>query len=263
MPFFSIIIPTYNSDKDIIRCCTSIVNQTCKDYEIIVQDALSGDTTLELLLQFKQLHPAVPVHVRSEKDKGIYDAMNKAIKRANGEWVYFLGSDDEIYDEHVFQKIFDVCSKNDADVVYGNVFSDRFNGVYDGEFTMEKLFEKNICHQAIFMKKTALKNIGYFNLKYKGHADWEHNMRWFLSDTISKKYIDLIISRYEDGGFSSIHGDSVFEKEKVLKFLISGRRNIQFNKKLSMLKSLTGYALLIKDYRLMAKIVFYSPHILL
>jgi hypothetical protein len=101
---------------------------------------------------------------------------------------------------------------NKYDVVYGNVTSPRFNGVYDGEFTYSKLAEQNICHQAIFLNKVVFKKIGKFNLRYKAHADWDHNIRWFFSSKVSKIFIDLIIASYADGGVSS-NGDSVFKKD--------------------------------------------------
>lgn len=266
MPFFSIIIPTFNSEKDISRCCLSILSQTFKDYEIIIRDGLSTDETLTIVTQIKNSNLGVPIHIFSEMDSGIYDAMNKGVRSSSGKRIYFLGSDDVMYDENVFQQIFKECNKSNADVVYGNVLSKRLNGlsgIYDGEFTNDKLFEKNICHQAIFMKKIVFNKIGYFNIKYKAHSDWDHNMRWFLSDQISKKHVDIIVSKYSDDGFSSTYGDTIFEKDKVLKYLILSRSKLKLSVKLKMIRSLTGYALLIKDYKLIGRIIFYSPIILL
>ena len=121
MPFFSIIIPTFNSEKDIGRCCASIVHQTCRDFEIIIQDGLSRDGTLKRIKNIIEQNPAVPIRVFSEEDKGIYDAMNKAIIRSSGTWLLFLGSDDALYDNQVLADMFTQLQHARAAMVYGNV----------------------------------------------------------------------------------------------------------------------------------------------
>ena len=102
-------------------------------------------------------------------------------------------------------------------------FSNRFNGVYDGEFNYWKLTTKNICHQSIFFKKKVFKTIGKFNLKYKIQADWDHNIRWFFSSKISKIYANMVIANYADGGFSSLQADEVLRTDKYFLFLKRGK----------------------------------------
>ena len=122
--------------------------------------------------------------------------MNKGVKAAKGEWLYFLGCDDKLYTGDVFKKVVEVFEQeNFPDVIYGNVFSTRFNGIYDGEFTIEKIFHQNICHQAIFFRKTVFNKIGNFNVKYKANADWDFNLRWFLSKKIKKQYFIYFLLR--------------------------------------------------------------------
>jgi glycosyltransferase involved in cell wall biosynthesis len=102
--FFSIIIPTFNSEKVLRECLNSIVEQTFNNYEIILIDGLSTDSTVDIIKEYSLNNPNI--HWVSEKDLGIYDAMNKGIKIANGEWVYFLGSDDKLSSNNALQEIF-------------------------------------------------------------------------------------------------------------------------------------------------------------
>lgn len=217
----SIIIPTYNSVATIDIALKSIFEQTFKNFEVLVMDGMSSDSTLEVVLKYKDKFPKIIV--TSKKDKGIYDAMNQGIKIAKGNWLYFMGSDDSFYSSKVLENIVEkIKENNNQDVLYGNVVSSRFNGVYDGEFTYSKLMGKNICHQAIFLNENVFKKTGKFDLKYKVLADWDHNIRWFFSSKIAHKHIDIIIANYADGGFSSLNEDVAFQKDKNYKFLKLG-----------------------------------------
>ena len=215
-PFFSIIIPTFNSESTIKSAIESIINQSYTNYEIVIVDGLSTDKTLELLIGYIN----EKIKIASEKDNGIYDAMNKGITISKGEWLIFLGSDDKLYSNHVLQDVARIIEAEDKyQVLYGNVYSTRFNGFYDGEFDENKIFYKNICHQSVFFRKTVFQLIGQFELKYKAHSDWHHNMKWFLNKLIKNKYINLIIADYADGGYSSTHGDILFSEDKNMHYL--------------------------------------------
>ncbi|MFD0989570.1 glycosyltransferase family 2 protein [Mariniflexile jejuense] len=226
-PIFSIIIPTYNSGKTISVALDSIISQTFKNLEVLIIDNLSTDDTIKIIENYKEQFTKITIN--SERDKGIYDAMNKGIDLAKGEWLYFMGSDDSIYESTTLQQFANRDEVLDFEVVYGNVYSPRFNGIYDGEFTFAKLAEKNICHQAIFFKSSVFKKIGSFNLKYKIHADWDHNMRWFYSKKISKAYINQVIAYYSDNGFSSLNEDNVFKNDKFFKLLKLASKQMHYS----------------------------------
>lgn len=219
-PLLTIIMPTYNSATTLDNALESIIHQTFQNIEVLIIDGLSSDDSIEIAkkyqLEFSQ------IKIISEKDKGIYDAMNKGIGIARGEWVYFMGSDDSLYETNTIEQFLKLERIKNFDVLYGNVYSTRFNGVYDGEFTYSKLTTKNICHQSIFFRKSVFKRIGNFNLKYKSHADWDHNIRWFFSSKVSKLYINQVVANYADGGYSSLNEDELFKKEKNIKLLCRG-----------------------------------------
>lgn len=233
-PFFSIIIPTYNSSATLTDCIESIVAQSFNNLEVLIIDAVSNDNTIKIAESYST--KLLSIKIVSEKDKGIYDAMNKGIKLSTGSWLYFMGSDDKLYDSTILQSIVETIDKNPGvEIVYGNVFSERFNGLYDGAFSYSKILKKNISHQAIFFNKKVFEKTGYFDLKYKAQSDWDHNLKWILSEKIEKKYVELTIAFYADGGFSSLHGDTEFNRDLRTNYLRYGKKTLPFRKKILVL----------------------------
>lgn len=219
-PLLSIIIPTFNSGKNLEVVLKSIFEQSFKDLEVLIVDGDSKDDTLEVAEEYKKSN--TNLRITSEADKGIYDAMNKGLKLAQGDWLYFMGSDDSFYDSNVLEKFANYDGLGEIEVLYGNVYASGFGGIYDGSFTYTKLSRKNICHQSIFINKKVFNIIGGFNVKYKALADWDHNIRWFFSSKIKNQYIDLTIANYCEGGFSSKYIDRKFYEDKNWKLLCLG-----------------------------------------
>lgn len=205
-PFFSIIIPTFNSSLFILDALKSVLSQTFIGFELIIVDGCSSDNTVNIATSLNDPR----IRILCEPDKGVYDAMNKGILASRGEWLYFMGSDDRLFSFDVLQKIFSFVSTSNVHVLYGNVISSRFDGVYDGEFTSDKLLNKNICHQAIFFKRHVFLVLGCFDLHFKVLSDWDFNIKWFFDERICKQYVDLIIAYYADGGLSSVNLDKSF-----------------------------------------------------
>lgn len=261
-PSFSIIIPTFNSSATIKSCLESIFNQTFLNFEVWIIDGGSTDETIKLVTEYAlEFHN---IYWISEKDKGIYDAMNKGIKMANGDWIYFLGSDDTIYDKNVFLNIkSSIAENNSVDVVYGNIYSTRFNGIYDGEFTVQNIYDKNICHQSIFFKKKIFSQIGNFNIRYRSHADWDHNFKWFLSKKIKHAYINTIIANYADGGFSSMNEDLFFKSIKQWKYNLLTKQKYGLKYKLQIVKLELKKAFKEERKRDALIILFQTPYFLL
>jgi glycosyltransferase involved in cell wall biosynthesis len=239
-PIFSIIIPTYNSAKTLEVSLQSIANQTFSNLEVIVMDGASTDRTVAIAQEYVSSIPRMQIY--SEKDNGIYDAMNKAIAKATGEWLFFMGSDDSFYAETVLEQIANEIPISEIDAIYGDVYSDRFNGRYAGEFTVDKLIKQNICHQALFMHRRLFDKIGTFNLKYKSHADWDHNIRWFFRSSIRKKYVDIVVANYADGGYSSMNFDKAFHKVRPYKCLYLGFTKLSRKSVKKLIKQILGYA---------------------
>jgi glycosyltransferase involved in cell wall biosynthesis len=210
IPIFSIIIPTYNSEQTLQKCLESVINQCFTGFEILIMDSVSTDSTLEIAKSFNDAR----IKIFSEKDEGVYDAMNKGIDKAKGEWLYFLGSDDELYNNDVLYKTHEVICCKPYDLIYGNVIFKSNNQVFDGAFDLLKLCTKtNMCHQSIFYKKELFYRLGMYNLKYKISADYDFNIRCFSHPAVATCYTDQIISKYNNTtGLSARKKDMVFSQ---------------------------------------------------
>lgn len=204
--FFSIIIPTYNAEATLAATLESLVAQTFNNFEVVIVDAVSTDTTLSIANTF---HSTLNISLISEKDKGIYDAMNKGIKLAKGEWLYFLGSDDVLFDEHVLQNVHDNILGDEL-IVYGDVHWLPTNVVESGEWDYAQLLKQNINHQRVFYNKILFEKLGGFNTKYIVCADYDLNIRFFCNPNSKSKYVVTPIAKYHAFGFSADKVDEPF-----------------------------------------------------
>jgi len=214
----SIIIPTFNASATISKCLESILKQTYNNIEVVVVDGCSTDGTIEKIAAFAEKHKNV--HWKSEKDKGIYDAMNKGVRIAKGKWIYFLGSDDILFNNDILKEVFENPNINNYNVLYGNVEIVGSNSwakdgdIYDGEFDTPKILNKNICHQCIFYKHEFVKLIGDYNPNYKTCADWDYNLRCWSKTKFF--YLPKVIASFNAGGFSTTNSiDQVFFDDYV------------------------------------------------
>lgn len=252
----SIIIPTFNSEKTIAGCIESITEQTFKPAEILVMDNVSTDGTIDIVNSYANSYPFI--RAISEKDKGVFDAMNKGIKIAKGEWLYFIGSDDRLYDNNVLESVFEITVMG-QDVIYGNVESEMLGGIYDGAFDIEKIFSRNICHQAIFFRKSIFKISGLFDTRFKAHADWHHNLKWLRNNHIRKLYIDRIIAHFAAGGISSHHKDNLFDQMINWEKTKHQKTGVSRINRLRMIKSGLKNAVFYNSSRLFFKIIAEAP----
>ncbi len=145
--------------------------------------------------------------------------MNKGVGLVSGDWIYFLGGDDSFYTDHVLTKLFSQEIHSEQDVLYGDVYSTRFGGVYDGPFDEAKIFHQNICHQALFFHKTVFLVTGLFDLRFKIYADWDHNIKWFLNADLRNRYFAVVVANYADDGVSSTNTEASFINERPIRFL--------------------------------------------
>lgn len=225
-PLVSIIIATYNSEPHISDCLQSIVEQVEKDLEIVIVDGQSTDRTLEIIRGFN-----IPnLMLSSEKDKGIYDALNKGINIAKGRFLYFLGSDDRLLPDFSV-----LASKllNDRTVYYGN--SAPLDRLLSGKFSKYRLAKYCMNHQSIIYPAGVFKKYDY-DLKYKVLADYVLNIKVWGDKNFIKKYYPLTIAYYSMDGFSSKNKDQEFRKDR--------KRLIRQNMGL-----LTYLRFLLKEYR--------------
>jgi glycosyltransferase involved in cell wall biosynthesis len=215
-PRVTIVIPTFNSGDALGRCLDSVLGQSFPGWEIVAVDGGSTDGTVELLEATSQRDPRV--RFVSGPDRGVYDAMNKGVQLAFGEWILFLGSDDSLYSGDVLERIQPHLQPN-LELVYGDV---RIHGdvpwstgaeIYDGEFDSAKLLERNISHQCIFYRHEVFTRFGGYSLRYRVWADWEFNARIFRH--VRKKHVDVVVANFYAGGLSTQRDDTALREDLI------------------------------------------------
>lgn len=204
---FSIITPTYNSGQKVEKTISSVLTQDAELFDFHVIDGASTDGTLNLIEKYVD-----KIELVSEKDKGVYDAMNKGIDLASGKYLYFLGAGDSLR-PGVLRKLEKMMPDEQLAFVYGNVYWMDQAIIYSGEFDKARLKTHNICHQAIFYERTIFEMMGKFELRFKVLADYVFNIKCFADDRIHKRYIDYVIANFEGGGLSAKQKDLALAEE--------------------------------------------------
>lgn len=212
-PIISIIIPTFNAADFISSVLQSVTQQELQDVEVIVMDGGSQDGTHDIVREYEGDH-RVKLHIAP--DKGLYDAMNKGIDRASGEYLIFMGADDIFAASNTLKNVADHLRNMSPDVLYGNVRMKHSGEIYGGRFDAERLMFENICHQAIFYKRTLFDQLGKYDLKYFIGADWEFNLRWIANPKVRVEYMPEVIAIFNEKGASSMTSDGFLENKKQL-----------------------------------------------
>ena len=206
---FSIITPTYNCGPKIEKTINSVLTQAADLFDYHVIDGASSDDTLPAIEKYGD-----KIKLVSERDKGVYDAMNKGIDLASGKYLYFLGAGDSLRAD-VLRKIEKLMPDEPRCFVYGNVYWMDEAIIYSGEFDKQRLKTHNICHQAIFYERTIFDVLGKFELRFKVLADYVFNIKCFGDERIRKRYIDYVVANFEGGGLSAKHKDAALTNEQA------------------------------------------------
>jgi glycosyltransferase involved in cell wall biosynthesis len=204
LPKVSIIIVTFNAVTLLQECLDSIYRQTYPFLEIIIIDGGSKDGTVDIL----KANSEKIYFWKSEPDKGIYDAMNKALEYINGEWVYFLGADDELFDD--FSDLLFKLEDRSA-IYYGRVLINEKKT--PGPVNAYKHAKDTICHQAIVYPAEVFKKYKY-NTKYPINADHLLNMQCWKDKNFHFEFVDLTIANFNHMGISSLKYDTAFLRDK-------------------------------------------------
>lgn len=188
--------------------------------ELIIFDGDSTDDTLKIISQY----PDLVASLISKKDKGIYDAMNNAVKLAKGQWLYFIGSDDEIT-EH-FGTVTNQLKEIDT-IYYCDIMMDDVKIIRSAE--PYQLAKYNISHQAIFYPASVFKKYTY-DLLYKICADYDLNLKLRADSDYQFKYIPLTVAKFGTDGLSSSRKDDLFEynKPKIIRRYLGLSLSLRF-----------------------------------
>ena len=202
-PKISVIIVTYNAAETLQACLDSIYQQKYPAIETVVIDGLSTDGTVKIL----EANTDRIAYWKSEKDEGIYDAMNKGLKHITGDWVYFLGADDILFAD--FTQLAYELKDNDI-IYYGRVMTLGGPTISVNEYGFAKY---GLCHQAMIYPKAVFDKY-LFNTRYKISADYALNMELYNSGEFHFEFKDHLVANFNQTGVSSTSVDKVFEKER-------------------------------------------------
>jgi putative colanic acid biosynthesis glycosyltransferase len=193
-PLVSVITVVFNGEKTLEASIKSVANQTYKNIEYIIIDGDSNDQTKDIIKK----HDEHIDYWISEPDNGIYDAMNKAISISNGEWLYFLGSDDFLIDTQVIYRAFQ-SDNSDFSILIGNVIEDS-EKVFLSTISWKTNLFNTVHHQSAFYSRSLFEDFLY-NPKLKVVADYELNFLIFLKHC-KFKYLNQTVARFSTTGLS-------------------------------------------------------------
>ena len=196
----SVITINYNNSDGLRKTIESVVHQTCTDFEYIIIDGGSTDGSVDVIKEYAH---RIDYWV-SEPDKGIYNAMNKGIDVAKGEYCIFLNSGDMFHDNQSLS--LSIPHLDGTDVIAGYAKLDSGEIVdLPKEITLLSLYNhQQPCHQSSYIKTQLLKKYHY-DEKYKLVSDWKFFIQIFVYDNSSYKPIDVVVSVYDTAGLSSIN----------------------------------------------------------
>lgn len=201
MKKISVITVNYNNAAGLEQTVKSVLDQSYQNFEYIVVDGGSTDGSVNILEQYKD-----KFRWTSEKDEGMYFAMNKGIKAAKGEFLLFLNSGDFFCDNRVLERV--MSYGLDCDIVYGNMMINWGNGkITPGKMpkkiSVEHMYKDTLWHPVSFIKKSLFLTLGLYDVSYKMVADYAFFFKSIIANKATTKHIPVFIAEYSTDGFSS------------------------------------------------------------
>ena len=215
---YSIITINYNNSEGLKRTIKSVISQTSKDFEYIIIDGGSTDGSVDIIKQYA-------THIRywiSEKDKGVYNAMNKGVAQAHGDYCIFMNSGDCFHSSDVL----DIVNEYQEDIICGKVLKGNAkspSGLWKSTITLVDLMRGSLPHQAMFIKRELLLKHPY-DERYKILSDWKFCIQALVFDNCTFRNCDVIVADYDISGISTnSNGLLAKEREIILKELFPQR----------------------------------------
>ncbi len=220
----SIVTINYNNANGLESTINSVLNQQECNFEYIVIDGLSTDSSVEIIKNVKH-NKNISFKWISEKDTGVYNAMNKGVKMSTGEYLLFLNSGDIFYSSNVIREFYNFESLED--IIVGklmiktsDVIDENYIKEIPDELTANYLFNDYLPHPATFIKKKIFEKLGLYNERNKIVSDWEFFAKALLVYNFSYKKINLLVSCFVPNGLSSLPENAKLiemEKRRFLK----------------------------------------------
>ena len=235
-PKLSIITVCFNNKEGLERTIKSVIRQTYANYEYIIIDGGSTDGTIDVI---KKYNENIAYWI-SEPDSGIYNAMNKGIKMAKGEYCYFLNSDDYIATPNTLKKIFEKA--NEADIIYGNLAirqGEKLKKVvcFSSKLTGFSFYRTKVAihHQASLIKRELFLKYGFYREDIKITSDWIFFFETVMQHKVSTQYVNIIFAIFLAGGVSyendNIRNKEIQIKQNILNSFFSPQELANYKKK--------------------------------
>lgn len=250
----SIITATYNSAATVGDTMRSIMRQTHQDYEVILVDGLSSDNTLSVVNQVFTMGGGVQTHklkIISEKDSGIYDAMNKGIRAATGDVIGILNSDDFYTSDDVLETINAVVEKGECDAVYGDIHYVRDEDLTkcvryysSAHFSRKKMLRGYMpAHPSFYCRRYVYQQYGLFDTDFHIAADFEQLLRLIYVEKLVTQYVpkDFVTMRMGGASTSGLKSHVTIMKEHLRAFEKNGIKNNAFRLSLRYFDKLLEY----------------------
>jgi len=234
----SIITINLNNREGLYRTIESVKAQTGAEFEFIVVDGGSTDGSVELIKNSKVISGYI-----SEKDSGVYNAQNKGIDLAHGEYLLFLNSGDCLYEQDTLSKIRPLLDGK-TDIVYGNLMIEENGHIIPGympaTIDLRQMMEDTLWHPVSFISARLFKNFGKYDESYKICGDYDFFFRTIIGKKVSTRHSGIFVSVFQHNGLSSQPANiPIIQKEKHLtqkKYLgESGIRSYKRKKKMKNL----------------------------
>lgn len=207
----SIITATYNSEKTLQDTLDSVLRQDCSDIEHILVDGASTDSTVDIIRNYASTTDTYTVRWVSEKDHGIYDAMNKGIAMATGDVIGILNSDDYFTSDDVLSRLIKPFSDAKVEAVYGDIHfihdkkPEKITRYYSSKMFSPFWLRFGFmpAHPSLYVRKAVYEWVGFYKLDYKIGADFEMVVRMFHVHKIKAHYINMDFVTMRNGGAST------------------------------------------------------------
>ncbi|WP_312067450.1 glycosyltransferase family 2 protein [Empedobacter sp.] len=200
----SIITVCWNASATLEETIKSVASQTYNNIEYIIVDGGSTDSSVDIIKKYTNV---IDIWV-SEKDKGLYDAMNKGVAMATGDYIGILNADDTFFEKNTIEKVAKFLQDNPLDACVGDIVQHK-NGKIIRKYSSKNWIPEKLKigfmapHPAIFFKKELFQKFGNYKLGYKIAADYELIIRYFIKHTITWKYSGITTTSMSVGGASS------------------------------------------------------------
>lgn len=253
----SIITINYNDVAGLRRTVESVLGQTGREFEHVIVDGASSDGSAELVAEYAA-HAPYAVKWVSERDGGIYDAMNKGIRMTDGEYVQILNAGDCLASATVVQRMCEALERNGhPDILYGNMLKTkdwkrfvRDDCGANSEYAPSSFlyfYNGTLNHDCAYIKRTLFDAFGYYNEAMKICADWEWYMRAIVFGKTPAVYVDIDVTRFDMNGISESGGKS---KEQIR---MERRAYLEKTLPPAILADYDNYAFPITQYRRLKK----------